>query len=301
MENTPKNITTCSKAVLMDYINSDSLFKVTPRELHKWRIIISQLRENYPDILADLIKDMQDKNIFVKKSEEDKKRILRRVSFVIYSCGKDKFDENFGLIKSKAKELLSEYSNNNSLEDEIFLIMRMLFLRFSHDGVMQMIRDLWPIIFTELIQNIKNGAKSKKSNLLLESLKFVELLSLVNIEEFSLYQWIFMIDTFDMNDLDFTKEHSLIKTIIANEEGLFKPLILEIVGNLDDQNPDKLFKSKQKGKSELCILSSNELKKQSLNFLYSIGDMNSYKVDANYQQIENSIETDYIVKGNDLL
>jgi hypothetical protein len=301
MESTPKNITTCSKAVIMEYINSNSLFKVTPRELHKWRIIISQLREHYPDILVDLIKDMQDKNIFVKKSEEDKKRILRRVSFVIYSCEKDKFDENFGLIKSKAKELLSEYSNNNSLEDEIFLIMRMLFLRFSHDGVMQMIRDLWPIIFTELIQNIKNGAKSKKSNLLLESLKFVELLSLVNIEEFSLYQWIFMIDTFDMNDLDFTKEHSLIKTIIANEEGLFKPLILEIVGNLDDQNPDKLFKSKQKGKSELCILSSNELKKQSLNFLYSIGDMNSYKVDANYQQIENSIETDYIVKGNDLL
>ena len=40
MENTPKNITTCSKAVLMEYINSDSLFKVTPRELHKWRIII---------------------------------------------------------------------------------------------------------------------------------------------------------------------------------------------------------------------------------------------------------------------
>ena len=301
MENTPKNITACNKAALMEYLNSNSLFKVTPRELHKWRIIISQLREYYPDILVDLIKDMQDKNIFVKKTEEDKKRILRRVSFVIYSCEKDKFDENFGLIKSKAKELLSEYTNNNSLEDEIFLIMRMLFLRFSHDGVMQMIRDLWPIIFTELIQNIKSGAKTKKNNLLLESLKFVELLSLVNIEEFSLYQWIFMIDTFDMDDLDLTKENSLIKKITSSKEELFKPLILEIVGKLDEQKIDLLYKSKQKGKSELCILSGTELVKQCLNFLYSIGDMNSYKVDANYEQIENSIETDYIVKGNDLL
>jgi hypothetical protein len=59
MESTPKNITTCSKAVIMEYINSNSLFKVTPRELHKWRIIISQLREHYPDILVDLIKDMK--------------------------------------------------------------------------------------------------------------------------------------------------------------------------------------------------------------------------------------------------
>lgn len=300
MEKTPKNISICSKSALMEYVNSNYLFKVTPRELHKWRIIISQLREHYPDILVDLIKDMQDKNIFVKKTEEDKKRILRRVSFIIYSCEKDKFDKNFGLIKSKAKELLSEYTNNNSLEDEIFLIMRMLFLRFSHDGVMQMIRDLWPIIFTELIQNIKNGAKRKKNSLLLESLKFVELLSLVNIEEFSLYQWIFMIDTFDMNDLDLTKDNSLIRKITTNSE-LFKPLIIELVGNFDDQNIDKLYKSKQKGKSELCILSSNELIRQSLSFLYSIGDMNSYKVDANYEQIENSIETDYIVKGNDLL
>ena len=300
MESTPKNITACSKAALMEYINSNSLFKVTPRELHKWRIIISQLREYYPDILVDLIKDMQDKNIFVKKSEEDKKRILRRVSFVIYSCEKDKFDKNFGLIKSKAKELLSEYTNNNSLEDEIFLIMRMLFLRFSHDGVMQMIRDLWPIIFTELIQNIKNGAKTRKNNLLLESLKFVELLSLVNIEEFSLYQWIFMIDTFDMDDLDIKNDLSLIKKLISNKEEIFMPLILGVVGNIDEEKIDKLCKSKQKGKSELCILSSNEMRKQCLNFLYSIGDMNSYKVDANYEQIENSIETDYIVKGNSL-
>ena len=73
--------------------------------------------------------------------------------------------------------------------------MRMLFLRFSHDGVMQMIRDLWPIIFTELIENILNKKRNKDFNLLLESFKFIELLSLVNIEEFSLYQWIFMLDT----------------------------------------------------------------------------------------------------------
>jgi hypothetical protein len=45
-------------------------------------------------------------------------------------------------IKSRAKKLLSNFSSNNYLEREIFLLLRMLFLRFSHDAVMQMIRDL---------------------------------------------------------------------------------------------------------------------------------------------------------------
>ena len=33
-------------------------------------------------------------------------------------------------------------------------------------------------------------------------------------------------------------------------------------------------------------------------FFYSIGDMNSYKVDANYEQIEENIENDFLDKEN---
>ena len=43
--------------------------------------------------------------------------------------------------------------------------MRILFLRFSHDGVMKMIRDLWPIIFMELTQNITNEERYKSDTL----------------------------------------------------------------------------------------------------------------------------------------
>ena len=41
---------------------------------------------------------------------------------------------------------------------------------------MKMIRDLWPIIFTELIQNIENENRNKDIHLLSESFKFIELL-----------------------------------------------------------------------------------------------------------------------------
>ena len=300
MEKTPKNICSCSKGPLMEYIKSPQLFNVSQRELHERKIIISKLADGYPDILNDLINEMNDNGIFGKKSDEDKKKILRRVSFVIYSCEKDKFSKDFGLIRTKAKELLSDYSNNNLLEGEIFLIMRMLFLRFSHDGVMQMIKDLWPIIFTELIQNILNKEKNKDFNLILESFKFIELLSLVNIEEFSLYQWIFMLDTYDINDLDSRNEESLLKKLIENKNNLFRPLSLEIFGKNGVDVDEQLLKSKHKGKSELYIQAQNEetFKEKVKQFFYSICDMNSYKVDVNYAKIEENIENDFLDKEN---
>ena len=301
MENTPKNIALCGKGPLMDFIKSSFLFNSNLRELHGWKIIISKLTNHYPDILNDLINDMNDKNIFVKKSEKNKKEILRRISFVIYSCEKDKFSKDFGLIRAKAMELLSEYNENNLLEREIFLIMRMLFLRFSHDGVMQMIRDLWPIIFTELIKNLLKDLNSANDFLLLlESFKFIELLSLVNIEEFSLYQWIFMLDTFNMRDLDTNYKESLINKILYNKDKLFKPLSLEIIGKNGIEVNEKLLEGEHKGKSELYINAKdgNTLKIKIKQFIYSIGDMNSYKVEVNYNQIEEIIENDFNQKEN---
>ena len=298
MEKSPKNIYNCAKDPLMEYIKSPQLFNVSQRELHESKIIISKLADEYQDILKDLINEMNDKNLFKKISDEDKRKILRRVSFVIYSCEKDKFKKNFGLIRNKAIELLTDYTDNNLLEGEIFLIMRMLFLRFSHEGVMQMIRDLWPIIFTELIKNIQDKARNKNFDfyILLESFKFVELLSLVNIEEFSLYQWIFLLDTYDMNDLDIKNENSLLKRLLNKNNKFFRPLCLEaFAGNDISFNPKK-EEGEHKGKSELYIIAQNEktLKEKIRDFFYSIGDMNSYKVEVNYEQIEDTIENDFL-------
>ena len=321
MENSPKMISSCGKDVLMDYIKSPMLFVGTPSELHAWKIIIKNLANYYNDILRDLINDMTDKNIFVKTTEEEKGQILRRVSFVIYSCKTDYFSKDFNLIKTKAKELLSEFSNDNYLEREIFLIMRMLFLKFSHDAVMQMIRDLWPIIFTEIVKNINNylklktsynknpeNAKNKKYlynliDTIIEPFKFIELLSLVNIEEFSLYQWIFIMDTFDINDCDI-RINSLVKQLSldrAKEDKFFKPLAYKIIEEDVLNNPEEnMLRIRHKGKSELLIDDKANFIKSLTELFYSIGDMNCYKVDANYQQIKVNIEKDFIDKGDAL-
>ena len=167
-----------------DYLNDPSFFETKPKMIRNWRRIISSSVKYYPELLTDLINNIDNGFLFLKGNDDEKMKTLRRISFVIYSC---------------------ENNNNVLLESEIFLMMRILFLRFSHEGVMKMIKDLWPIIFMELIMNIEDEERNKKVKLVLESLKFIELLSLANIEEFTLYQWIFIMDTFDMQNLNYQK------------------------------------------------------------------------------------------------
>ena len=204
------------------------------------------------------------------------------------------------MIKSKAKDLLTDFSSNSSLEKEIFLLLRMLFLKFSHDAVMQMIRDLWAIIFTELVTNINNyKTKNEGFKSVLESFKFIELLSLVNIEEFSLYQWIFLLDVFDVKECNVTID-SLLKRLCVDQESLFKPLSLGILFTDISNIGDDMRKDKKRAKNELIIDAENEVnfKKQLSELFYSIGDINSFKVEWNYEQISKNIENDFIYNPN---
>ena len=160
-----------------------------------------------------------------------------------------------------------------------------------------MIKDLWPIIFTELIQNIQNENRNKNVTLLIESFKFVELLSLANAEEFSLYQWIFILDTFDMKNLDTRNPKSLLSSLINKECRIFKPIAVDILKNGDMNVSDEVLEGKHKSKSELFVWPDNEsieeLQKSLKRFFYAIGDMNKYKVEINYEQLDDVIEKDF--------
>ena len=301
MQSCPKDATLCGKSMFMDYFNDPDFFVTKPKMIKNWRKIISSSVKYYPEILKDLINNIDSGFLFLKGSDEEKMKTLRRISFVIYSCEKDTFHNQFDLIRSKAKDFLSGYSSNVLLESEIFLMMRILFLRFSHLGVMKMIKDLWPIIFMELIMNIENEERNNKVKLVLESLKFIELLSLANIEEFILYQWIFIIDTFDMQNLNYNNKNSLLFNLMQKDNKIFHPFAFSLL-NLDDLKnvDDKLLEGKHKSKNELYIRikkeNIDELQTAVKKYFFAIGDMNSYQVSEDYNQVEDIIEKDFIAE-----
>jgi hypothetical protein len=73
--------------------------------------------------------------------------------------------------------------------------MRVLILRLSLTTLNEVLRKIWPTLIT-LIMSIFTKAHESKGNLkvMLEALKLIELISIKNIEEFYLYQWIFIYD-----------------------------------------------------------------------------------------------------------
>ena len=304
----PEMTTSCGKLMFMEYLNDPSFFITTPMILSNWRKIISESVTYYPEILNDLISTTNKRFPFLGVNDEDKIKTLRRISFVIYSCKKDTLQKDFDNIKKTAKIFLTGNKNNTKLEIEIFLMMRVLFLRFSHDSVLKMIKDIWPIIFTELIINFKNNKRNANNKLLIESFKFIELLSLANEEEFSFYQWVFLLDTFNMKDLDTTNENSLLSKLLKKENKLFKPIAIDVISDTinKEETPgtpsnDELIKRKNVGKSELVIVPKGEeledLQEVVKKLFYSIGDMNAFKAELNYDQIEDVIEKDFLDDG----
>ena len=298
MKDSPQLVTNCGKNMFMDYLKEPYFFITKPKVLRNFRQFISSLQVYYPEILSELIRNINSGFFLFGGSDEEKIKTLRRISFVIYSCGSDKFQNEFDNIKEKAKLFLTSYKDNSQLEQEIFLMMRILFLRFSHDGVMKMIKDLWPIIFTELIENFKNPNRNKNINLIIESFKFIELLSLANKEEFSLYQWIFLLDTFSMKDLDIKNQESLLSEILKKESQIFKPVVLDFLDKEHLEVSKEILEGEQKGKNTLVFCPENptlEMLQSSIKKLfYSIGDMNNYKVELDSDQIEKLIEEDFI-------
>ncbi len=61
------------------------------------------------------------------------------------------FVDELPSILRNVKDLLIIYGETHVIEIEIFLLLRILFLKFSEVHLIQLLRQIWPIIFTELV------------------------------------------------------------------------------------------------------------------------------------------------------
>jgi hypothetical protein len=109
MNDSPALVTYCGKNMFMDYLKEPYFFMTKPKILRNFRQFISLLQVHYPEILSELIRNINSGFFLFGGSDEDKIKTLRRISFVIYSCKRDKFQTDFDNIKEKAKLFLTSY------------------------------------------------------------------------------------------------------------------------------------------------------------------------------------------------
>ena len=109
-----------------------------------------------------------------------------------------------------------------------------------------------------------------------------------------------MLDTFDIKDCDARNSESLCKKLLTND--LFKPLTLEIMKKNISDIKENIIKGNEKAKNELFIDAKDEagFRDQLYKFFYSIGDMNSYKVEPNLDQIAENIEKEFVEKKEEI-
>ena len=106
----------------------------------------------------------------------------------------------------------------------LFFLTRVLLIRLNTSALISTLRKLWPHLLNELITVFeKNNSYSDDKQLTVEAIKLVELLSSLNIEDFQMNQWIFLIDGYGMKEkeTDFISELDLIpkKAMKSQTEG----------------------------------------------------------------------------------
>lgn len=112
----------------------------------------------------------------------------------------------------KIREVLKDENQNRSIFILIFFILRVLILRLSPTHLSELFRNIWPILLTLLVEFVSTkidvfqkkttdiGKKSKTElGVLLAGIKLLELLSISNVDEFNLYQWVFIYDYFGVS------------------------------------------------------------------------------------------------------
>lgn len=126
----------------------------------------------------------------------------------------------------------------------VFFLTRVILIRLNFQTLTEALRKLWPHLLNELIsvfeikqeQPQQNGQLDKENtDLTIEAIKLVELLSSLNMEDFQMNQWIFLIDGYGMHHQEQERGH-------LNQSELSE---LGSIVSQSTQNPSKLQEARR--------------------------------------------------------
>jgi len=132
---------------------------------------------------------------------------MKRIAFLIFSCDDDDFQDQLDQLMKKMIEVFKQ-KQRSDIKQRLFLffLTRVMLIRLNFQTLTEALRKLWPHLLNELISvfEVKQGENLDKesTDLTIEAIKLVELLSSLNIEDFQMNQWIFLIDGYGMRPED---------------------------------------------------------------------------------------------------
>jgi hypothetical protein len=307
MKQAPSITYNSSKDKIMEFFLEPEFFNMSPKNLRLWKDIISEFCRPYNNIINDLLdKINQGGGLFFSKNTDQLNIIsMRCLSFIIYSCPKNTYALKLGQIMEKAKEVITKYCENPTLLSEIFLMLRVMFLRFSNENLIELIRALWPIIFSELITILTLKRKNITNELNLGCAKLIELLTISNMEEFCLYQWIFFIDSYNVEDVDIRNNDNNCQLyyLLNTQNNCFKPFAFSIAKNWNkcmdfvnafNSRHYELFQKRSLTLQVQKIINEDELGSLIAKMFTYVAIMNNFRDILDLDTVEKVIENDFL-------
>ena len=205
-----------------------------------------------------------------------KYQALKRLGFLILSGGKDNFDQYYALLLTKFMEGIRD-SDNLDLIAQYLTLLRVMFLRFSqlnepNKETAKNMQTLWPNLLCKLIQIFQDRiVKSDQSTVVIvEALRVLEIMSVLNIEDHTLFQWVFVVDSFGWKVItnEMLDEDDIKKIVRTTEGRNFTPFCFNILW----QNFTATFMNEAEG-NEKVVMGDNldqEMKEERLIFIKNV-------------------------------
>lgn len=194
------------RSTVADLFNDARFFSIPLQQAERFKPVIlalmTQDKERLIDLLARVSASAAAANIFANRELEMLSRALnlRRLSFTLFSSEQDAFLTQLPLIQEKLVDLLRSQVSE-VLHAEVYLCLRVVLVRFSARNL----ASFWPVLMTELMRLYDTVAAEPESivssvdgrGLLLSTLKLLDLLVLLQPEDFQINEWLFITDTID--------------------------------------------------------------------------------------------------------
>ncbi|KAI0348103.1 hypothetical protein BDW22DRAFT_1350250 [Trametopsis cervina] len=188
---------------IVDILNDNRCFNSSPSAGKEWKLLVKMLFETDKTALTELLSRITtapSANIFANKEYEMLLRSLnlRRLSYVILTGEKNQFLTQLPTIQEKLVDTLRNVAAP-IVQSEVYLCVRILLCRLSPHNL----SSFWPVILTELLRVFESVLVSLPSDgsedlsLILAATKLLDLILVLQTEEFQIHQWIFITDTVD--------------------------------------------------------------------------------------------------------
>ena len=176
---------------ISDMFFDDRFFKTSARSLNNWSTIINLYMNHEKN---ELIEDIFYKwnisaGMFTSKQFETSQKCIaiKRVAFLLFASEPDRYIGKIDQLLKKMTENFKTQNLDKKVRIHLIFLCRVLLLRLTRDSLTDSLRKLWPNLVNELVNYFEEARDEEDEDqikLIVESLKLVELLSFLNLEDF---------------------------------------------------------------------------------------------------------------------